>query len=506
MAQLKITPPKKTGNTSINIQIVDGINNETASITIQLPNGGIERIAPITLDPAGSYTYTSDNWIIGTYIVTVRFSQSLPNSLTETFQVLTETDLAIPSISNYPSTIRQMDNFTWTLDNAKPGETLSYTETGPVTITHDDILLEANYDYDPPSGYVSQTSFFEYAGDYTSTFNFSRSESVSKTITVTPKIYVLFPTEVTVYQPLIYFISGGEPNEQWTAVIDGPTTINLSGTLDEDGKSSYSTGVVYDIGSYNITFTFEKSGKFKQDFVAGYTKIESILTGTTYWGNQGSYSFTVPMTTNVLIEAWGGGGGSGSSKNGGDTIVSFPGNYMYAGGGEGSGGGGTNFFSPSGVGGKAYGGMTNINGNNGGNDYKEYIAGGTGASAPNGGNGGLKGSGSYYNLEAKVTIPTILYLTEEETTMDVYVNEADIVDPSKRISKITDGQSPGGGGGGWCRRNKRSYSGAGGGGSGAYCSTSLQLVKGTVIKFTIGAGAIDWASNGGNGAVRITLS
>jgi hypothetical protein len=341
MAQLKITPPKKTGNTPIDIQIIDGVDSETASITINLPNGGIETISSIILDPNGSYTYTKDSWILGTYKVTVKFSKSLPDSLTETFQVITETDLKRPSITNYPSTIRQMDNFIWRVDNAKPGETLIYTETGPVTITGDAIILEANYDYEllledkPPSGYIAQNSFFEYTGDYTSTFNFSRSESFSRTITVTPKIYVAFPNEVEIHKPLIYFISGGEPNESWTAVIDGPTTINLSGTLNEDGKNSSSTGVIEDTGSYVITFTFEKSGKFKQNIVASYRLLNPILTGTVYWQNPGNYSFTVPMNNNVIVEAWGGGGGSGSSKVGGDTTVNFLGNYMYAGGGVG---------------------------------------------------------------------------------------------------------------------------------------------------------------------------
>jgi hypothetical protein len=503
MAQIKITPPKKTGNTPINIQI-DGINNETASITIKSPNSGIEIIPPITLSPSGSYTYTRDEWILGTYTVTVNFSQSLPNSLTETFEVLTEADFVIPSITNYPSTIRQMDSFTWTVDNAKPGETLNYTEDGPVTFTSDGISLEANYDYDPPSGYISQTSFFEYVGDYTTTFNFSRSQSVSKIITVTPKIYVAFPTEVQIYQPLIYYISGGEPFEQWTAVIEGPVTLNLSGILDKDGKNSYSVGVLYDIGSYDITFNFEKSGKFKQNLTAISSRVTSILTGTVYWQNPGTYSFTVPINNNVIIEAWGGGGGSGSSKVGGDTIVSFLNNFMYAGGGIGSGGGGNNFFSPAGIGGKAYGGTTNINGNNGGNDYKAYLFGGTGASAPNGGIGGIKGSGSYYiDLRPKV-LPTSLYLQQEGTTMDFYASETDLIDPLYETPRNSNGQSPGGGGAGWCRTN--TINGASGGGSGAYTSSSLKLAEGTVINFTVGAGAIDWASSGGDGAVKITWS
>jgi hypothetical protein len=72
MAQLKITPPKKTGNTPIDIQIIDGVDSETASITINLPNGGIETISSIILDPNGSYTYTKDSWILGTYKVTVK--------------------------------------------------------------------------------------------------------------------------------------------------------------------------------------------------------------------------------------------------------------------------------------------------------------------------------------------------------------------------------------------------------------------------------------------------
>ena len=499
MTQLKITQPKKSGNTAISIQIIDGINNETASITIKLPNGGIDRIAPITLDPSGSYTYTRDNWIIGTYIVTVKFSQSLPDLLTETFQVLTETDLAIPSISNYPSTIRQMDNFTWILDNAKPGETLSYTEIGPVTITHDDILLEANHDYDPPSGYISKTSFFEYAGDYISTFNFSRSESVSKTITVTPKIYVSFPDEVQIYTPLIYYISGGDPNESWTAVIDGPTNINLSGILNEDGKSA-STGVIEDTGSYVITFTFEKSGKFKKNFVASYRVLNPVLTGTIYWQNPGNYSFTVPMTSNVLIEAWGGGGGSGSSKAGGATTVSFPSNYMYAGGGEGSSGGEINYFSPSGSGGKAYGGQTNINGNKGGNDYKAYAFGGTGASAPNGGSGGIRGSYNNYIFDIEITPPTFGINVEEGTIIDIFPSNIVVED----LPRISNGQSPGGGGAGWSRIN--SFSGAGGGGSGAYSSILSRLAEGTVINFNVGAGGRDLVSNGGNGAVKITWS
>jgi hypothetical protein len=472
MAQLKIIPPKKAGDTSINIQIIDGVNNETASITIKAPNGGVERIAPITLSPDGLYTYTRDNWILGTYTVTVKFSISLPNTLIDTFQVLTETDLAIPSITNYPSTIRQMDNFTWTVDNAKPGEILTYTETGPVTIEHDTIQLEANYDYDPPSGYYSQTSFFEYAGTYTTSFNFSRSTNATKTIIVTPKIYVVFPNTVVADKPLEYYISGGEPYETWDAVIDGPSTVNISGMLNEDGKVSYvngiTNGILSDAGSYVVTFNFSKSGKFKQDLVVSLTQVTPIISGTAYWGNVGNYSFTVPTTNNVIIEAWGGGGGSGSSVVGGTTVVSFLKTRMYAGGGTGSGGGGHKYFSPAGVGGKAYGGQTNINGNKGGNDYKAYASGGTGGSSPNGGSGGIKGSGRY------------------------------------NINYGTNGQSPGGGGGGWCRTSKLGYAGAGGGGSGAYSSSTLRLEKGTVINFTVGAGANDWASSGANGAVRIT--
>lgn len=471
---------------------------------------------------------------IGTYTVTVDFMDSYPSSVSKTFQIVSEADFYKITILNYPSTIRQMDRFNWRVNNAKPGESLTVIENGPVNITRSGMTIEADWNYEPPFGYYDLSSIFEYAGTYTVTCNFSRSSTVGTTITVTPKIYVVYPSNVVATEPFSYSISGGNPNESWTAFLDGPSPANLSGTLDSNGNGQYSNGVIPSDGSYTIIFSFNNSGKFKQNVFASpstrngihsagsplyfseinaefqigedlvpyqnhiwylkngdfgnfdtnnlnfgefYDKkaIDPAVPGSVYYGEPGDYSFIVPLHRNsVTIEAWGGGGGSGSSIKGAGSIVNFPGNYMVAGGGTSSGGGGRRYFSPGGGGGIASGGQTNINGNSGGNDMGAYVKGGTGANAPNGGAGGAGG-----------------------------------IQRGVGDFRGDNGQSPGGGGGGRTGMDGSKYpgyGGAGGGGSGAYCATTTTISTGTQINFNVGQGAQDWASKGGNGAVKISWS
>lgn len=561
---VRVSPSRFTQNlSSVNI-IIEGIKNDMYIIVVKYPNGNVDYpngnqfsntvvitdetgivnedgILGATFSKIVNYV-PNQSWILGTYEVSVVLKnifigRSDFSTVKTTFDIVTNDDFNTPYLTNYPSTIKQMDSFNWRIDNAKPGESLSYTETGPVTRINSDNVMEANLDYDPPTGYIEKSTYFEYAGNYTVTFNFSRSRSISRSITVTPKVFVNFPDTSLENTQVTYSISGGEPNETWNFVATGVEYETASATLDANGNGTFYYTFL-EAGSYNITFNFQKSGKVSKslvvltsnregihgpntgaitfseinaEFLIGYDldqyrnyrwylkdnpglgnfttqnlnfyqfydkrAIDPVVPGTSYWTNPGYYEFAIPLHRNgVRIQAWGGGGGSGSGVVGGATTVSFPGYYMYAGGGGSSGGGGRRYFSPGGGGGGASGGQVNINGNGGGNDYAVYAAGGTGATAPGpgGGSGGARGTGSYGTHFGQ------------------------------------PGQAPGGGGGGFCVMDTSKYpgyGGAGGGGSGAYSETfAPSIAKGTIVAFNVGRGAQDWASRGGNGGVKISWS
>ena len=544
MAQLKITPPKKAGNTPINIQIINGINDETASITIKAPDGGVATPPPLTLnyafhenDPAGSppvglYTYSRDTWPIGTYTVTIRLSNSLPNTLTGSFQVLSASDFAIPSIT-YPTTIRQMDSFTWIADNAKPGESLTYTETGPVTIVRSGIAMEANYDYDPPVGIISKISFFEYAGDYTVTFNFSRSPSVTKIIKVTPKIYVIYPSKVIATEPFTYSISGGNPNETWTAEIDGPTPSSISGTLDADGKASYTNAVIGSSGFYNITFTFAKSGKFKQDVLAEpsarsgthpagtalfYSEINAEFLNGYDLDQYRNYRWYLSLDNPSWDLNLGIGNFSDKNLNfyqfydkraidpvvPGQKYYGSPGSYEFTVPAnrnginvEGWGAGGGTEGGPSGE-------ATNISAEN------YYMVAGGGGTAGGGGRrygappaGGGVASGGTVNINGEGGYWSSAYSNSGKGGDSPFGGAGGA--PRGVNQGSNPGNAPGGGSSGNSGRDYSkdpAFGFSSGGGGGAYVSSKFNLKRGKLITFNVGNGY----SGGAPGAVRLTWS
>jgi hypothetical protein len=430
---------------------------------------------------------------------------------------------------NYPTTIKQRQEFHWNLTGAKPGESLYLIVTGPTNRQYPTVNIDNDRSWK-----TTVPAYFEYAGTYQLQFVFSRSGTITRTIEVTPKLYINYPQTAYAGKPFDWSVSGGEPNETWTAELVGPITFTVSGfQLDSIGNSNYTGTAVSTVGIYDVTWNFPLSGKVKRqisvisdgrdgihpegtplsvseinaefltgndlyeyrgdqwflkngdfgnfdsdrlDFSEFYNKkaVDPAIPGSVYYGTPGNYSFVIPLHRGgVTIQAWGGGGGNGTSQNrGGDTNVYFPGNSMYAGGGTGSGGGGRRYFSPGGAGGDASGGHENLNGNGGGNDMGAFWKGGTGAAAPYGGAGGA--GGTPYGVAP------------------------------------TNGSSPGGGGGGVTWRDYSSspgYGGAGGGGSGAYCGIyNISLATGTQIDFNVGGGAQDSYSAGGDGAVKISWS
>jgi hypothetical protein len=426
----------------------------------------------------------------------------------------------------YPTSVRQRLTFSWKVLGGKPGESFNVAATGPINFTTSTLYIENNRIYS------NDLSYYEYAGTYNLTFNFSRSGTFSRTVVVEPKIYITYPESAYANKAFTYSITGGNPEETWSAQITGPVSWTVTGVLDAAGTATYTNAVFSTVGAYNIVWTFPSSGlitkqiniisdgrdgihpagsplyfsEINAEFLIGYDldqyrdyrwylqngdygnfdvdsldfseffnkkAIDPAVPGSQYYYIPGHTTFAIPLHRNqVTIEVWGGGGGSGTSARGADSIVSFPGNYMIAGGGTGSGGGERRYFSPGGAGGQASGGQENINGNVGGNDMGAYWKGGTGANAPNGGAGGAggiqRGVGNFNG---------------------------------------DNGQSPGGGGGGRTGMDGSSYpgyGGAGGGGSGAYCATTTNLPTGTIIDVTVGQGAQDTYAAGGDGAVKIS--
>lgn len=434
-----------------------------------------------------------------------------------------------PTILNYPSTVRQMQAFNWSVEFGKPGETITVIENGPVNITRSAVMEVRGYNI----GYNNFTSQFEYAGSYTVTCNFSRSSSVSTSITVTPKIYLIYPSSVVATEGYSYSISGGNPNESWSGIVNGPASFNISGVLDGNGNGSYS-GSVPSAGSYIIDFTFSQSGKYKHsltavpstrngihgfglpiafseihaEFLVGYDldtyrnrgwylsldnpswayynqgvgnfsnydlsfyqfydkkAIDPVIPGQLYYGNPGYYEWAVPANRNgIVIEGWGAGGGTNNGPWGENTVISAGNYYMVAGGGQTAGAGGRRYGAPPGGGGTASGGDVNINGE-GGSWSSAYGNGGRGGNSPNGGEGGAPRG----------------------------VNQGN-----------NPGNAPGGGASGVSGRDyskSPAFGFSSGGGAGAYTAATVRLQRGNVITFNIGNGY----SGGAPGAVRLTWS
>jgi len=531
MTGLYIAPTTKYGIQPVTIQI-SGYGGNMYRITIRAPDGTTETIPQSgrfedgyrisnSPDYGGSATinYTRDNWPLGKYTVTGELEDDTP---AEGFFDVASDVLTI----DYPSSVVQAQPFSWGISGARPGESFHINVTGPVNFTTPTYTIEDTRNYN------SNPTKYDFAGTYQLQFVFTRSSTVTKTIEVTPKIYINYPPVANAGTPFTYDISGGERLETWSAQITGPSNSTVTGQINENGQATYSDAVFPDAGTYNIIWTFPVSGKIAKqinvidvplsnleiksggdlsfseidavfhegtdmpvyqnhrwflrngdygnftysdlDFYQFYSKraIDPARSGSVYYYIPGHTTFTIPLHRGgVTIQVWGGGGGCGTSAKGADSIVNYPGNYMVAGGGTGSGGGARRYFSPGGEGGIASGGQENVNGNAGGNDMGAFVKGGTGATAPNGGAGGA--GGTPYG-----------------------VNPA-------------PGSSPGGGSGGITWRDYSSspgYGGAGGGGSGAYCATTVNLPTGTILDVTVGAGAQDKYAAGGDGAVKISWS
>ena len=519
-------PPVVSINEPVLITIVT--SNPIIATDVFLPNGLNVVISGYTQTiVADEYKYEVyfTPTLFGTYLF--RYQSYEEGFIQAYFEAVGSTN-GKPTIVNYPSRVQQMQSFNWSIEFGKPGETVTVIEDGPVTITRSTVMEARGYNV----GYNNFTSQFQYAGTYTVTCNFSRSASVSTSVTVSPKIHLVYPSSVVANEGYSYSISGGNPNEPWTGVVSGPSSFSIGGILDGNGAGTFSSSVPSG-GSYNVDFTFSQSGNYKQSFTAvpntrngihgpgtpiafsevhaeflvGYDldtyrnrrwylslddpswdsnqglgnfssydlsfyqfynkkAIDPVVPGQTYYGNPGSYEWTVPANRNgITIEGWGAGGGTYGGGFGGSTVISAGNYYMVAGGGETAAGGGRRYGAPPGAGGTASGGDVNINGE-GGSWSSPYGNGGRGGNSPFGGTGGAERG----------------------------VNTGS-----------NSGNAPGGGSSGNSSRDYSKYPGWGfssGGGGGAYTRSTVPLKRGNVISFTVGFGY----SGGAHGAVRLTWS
>lgn len=220
-------------------------------------------------------------------------------------------------------------------------------------------------------------------------------------------------------------------------------------------------------------------------------------TGGVPYVTPGTYDFIVPLfRTSLTVKLWGGGGGGGGygnypgssyssgvvyGANGADTIFAAP-VKLIAGGGKGGQNAGRDRYGglasgAGGAGGTAVGGDVNTPGFAGGNGYTGYNN-CHGGGSPNGG--------------------------------------ADTPNNAAGINGYGyPGNAPGGGGGGVIGdRGAKFWANSGGAGGGGYVQktyTTAELVSGTIIKITIGAGGLGNKYNGSggdgaNGKILITWS
>lgn len=256
------------------------------------------------------------------------------------------------------------------------------------------------------------------------------------------------------------------------------TPLKMSEITAEFTRSSLSLlrGVTWYLDNSATTGTFATNNLKFSDFYSKKASPSIVYTsGTQTYTTPGNYTFIVPVHAGtVSIEGWGSGGsGLPAGANGGDTVISWPGFTLTAGGGFGAGGGGRRYMGPPGAGGTATGATTNTPGNPG-SAGTPYASGGMGGTAPSGSiAGGAGGAGG---------------------------------GPGVGVILGQAGHQPGGGGGGMQVTDGSgdpSFSGSGGGGSGALVATgAVNIAAGTVINITVGAGGAG-DGIGGDGEVKI---
>ena len=283
MSSFSIYPRRITGApVYIPVQFsITGGYNEMYKILVRTPNGTLNYDPPSGgwasdyrlgsdngEEPRGAlgFIYQGDLSLLGTYTVTVDFMDSFPNSITKTFDVVSYEDYNKPFIT-YPASVQQAQRFNWTIEQAVPGETCTAHVVGPITF---DVTIpieaESIGDDNPPLGVARiNDSYYDYDGTYTVTFNFSRSQSVTKTIVVTNKLGIVYPTSVVANQLFNYNISGGNAGESWTAHISGPSSSDIGPYyMDGAGNANYTNASFSTAGEYDIVWTFPQSGKIKR--------------------------------------------------------------------------------------------------------------------------------------------------------------------------------------------------------------------------------------------------
>lgn len=203
------------------------------------------------------------------------------------------------------------------------------------------------------------------------------------------------------------------------------------------------------------------------------TKVGSVgEVATTTYSTAGTYYFSVPAHSSIVVEVWGGGGGGGGATANNGTAggqSSFNGTVLGNGGG-----GGITVYGAGGAGGTASGGDTNTSGTAG----TSGGSGGAGGAGANGGAGGAAANGD---------------------------------------SAGNAGTAPGGGGSGGadfqsCGKDCTTVVTGGGGGGGGYSKKTYSagtLTPGSSITVVVGSGGNGGAAGtykGGNGAVgRVSI-
>jgi len=304
--------------------------------------------------------------------------------------------------------------------------------------------------------------------------------------------------------------------------------------LGADGKASYTNGVIGSNGSYTITFTFSKSGKFKQEIFAVPSSRSGIHpAGTALFYSEINDEFLVGYDLDQYRDrrwylslddpSWDSNQGLGNfttydlsfyqfySKRAIDPVV--PGQLYYGSPGyytwpvpanrngitiEGWGAGGGTNGGPSGE-------NTTINAGN------YYMVAGGGGTAGAGGRryGAPPAGGGTWSGNVDVGING-----EDGSWSSAYGNGGKGGDsprggtggaPRGVNQGNNPGNAPGGGASGVSGRDYSKYPAFGfssGGGGGAYVSATVPLKRGALVAFNVGNGY----SGGAPGAVRITWS
>jgi len=234
-----------------------------------------------------------------------------------------------PASVSFPSSLTS--TFYWTVTNPVPGTPVSVSVTdGNGSSLYSNSVLTA-----VPGVQNTGSLTFNNPGTGVGTASLPTYSRTSTTnITISPPAGISinnYPTQTYYGTPFSYDISGGYPNETWTANWSGAFSGTAGGSLNSSGTASYSTGTFgTNYGTVTITWTFSRSSQTPSKTVTNNPSGISISYPTTAIHGTGfTWSLSGGWPGETASVSW-----TGAASGSTNATLNSSGNYNNGGTGD----------------------------------------------------------------------------------------------------------------------------------------------------------------------------